>query len=94
MDHLIRSVSLLNLPPNLRILIGINLRSGQLRRQLVPADDDWRVCLEEAVDVFESSIGSLRVEEVGDGNEGEADAGLNMEVKSARERRVRGVRVA
>jgi hypothetical protein len=67
---------LLNLPPNLSILISINLRSGQLRRQLVPANNDWRVSLEEAIDIFQRAIGGLWVEEIGDRDEREAYAGL------------------
>jgi hypothetical protein len=79
-ERLIRPFTLLNLPPNLSILIRINLRSGQLRRQLIPANDDWRVSFEEAIDVFKSTIGCLWVEEVGDRDKSEADAGLSIRV--------------
>jgi hypothetical protein len=34
------------------------------------------VCLEEPVDVLEAAVGGFRVEEVGDGDEGEADDSL------------------
>ena len=76
MNRLVRNVSLLNLSPDLRILVSINLRSGQLRRQLIPANDDWRVGLEEAINVFESPVGGFGVEEVGDRDERKANTGL------------------
>jgi hypothetical protein len=85
MDCLTRTISFLNLPPNLRILVSIDLRPCQLSCQLIPANNDGRIRLKEAIDVFESSIGGLGVEEVGNRNEGEADAGLIMEVRSARD---------
>lgn len=66
MNHpIIRSIPLLNLPPNLRILLHINLRPRQPRRQLIPANNNRRVRLEEAIDVFEGAVGSFGVEEVG-----------------------------
>lgn len=77
MDHpLIRPIPLLNLPPNRLILLHINLRSRQPRRQLVPANNNRRVRLEEPIDVFERAVGGFGVEEVGYRDEGEADAGL------------------
>jgi hypothetical protein len=63
-------------PPNLVIHLSINRRSCQLRRQLIPADDEGRVCFEESIDVFEAAVGGFRVEEVGYWDEGEADYGL------------------
>jgi hypothetical protein len=75
-ECLIRPFSLLNLPPNLGILVSINLRSGQLRRQLIPANNDWRVSLEEAINIFQRAIGSFWVEEIGDRDKSEAYAGL------------------
>ena len=63
-------------PPNLIIHLSINQRSRQLRRQFIPADDEGRIGFEEAIDVFEAAIGGFRIEEVGYGDEGEADYGL------------------
>jgi hypothetical protein len=63
-------------PPNLSIRVSVHLRSRQLRRQLVLADDDGRVRLEEAIDVFEAAVCGFRVEEVGYWDEREADYGL------------------
>jgi hypothetical protein len=63
-------------PPNLVIHLSIDRRSCQLRRQLIPADDEGRVCFEESIDVFEAAVGGFRVEEVGYWDEGEADYGL------------------
>jgi hypothetical protein len=77
MNHpIIRPITLLNLPPNLRILLHIDLRSRQLCRQLISTNDNRRVRLEEAVDIFEGAVGSFGIEEVGYRDEGEADAGL------------------
>lgn len=77
MDHpIIRPISLLNLPPDLCILLYINLRPRQPRRQLVPANNDRWVRLEEAIDIFERAVGSFRIEQVSDGDKGEADASL------------------
>ena len=77
MNHgIVRPVPFLNLPPDLRVLFYVNLRSRQPRRQLIPANDDRRVRLEETVDVFEAAVGGFRVEEVGHWDEGEADACL------------------
>lgn len=85
-EHLVRTLSLLHLSPDLRILVHINLWSGQLRRQLILANDYRRLSLEETIDVFESAIGCLWVEEVGDWNESEADAGLLVVFLSASRR--------
>ena len=63
-------------PPNLIIHLSIHRWSRQLRRQFIPADDERRVGLEEAVYVFEAAVGGFRVEEVGYWDEGEADYGL------------------
>jgi hypothetical protein len=77
MNHpIIRPIPFLNLPPNRLILFHINPRSRQPRRQLIPADNDRRVRLEEPIDVFERAVGGFGVEEVGYWDEGEADAGL------------------
>jgi hypothetical protein len=70
----------LNMPPNLGILVSINLRSGQLRRQLISADNNRRVSLEEAIDIFQRAVGSLWIEEIGDRDECEADAGLSIHI--------------
>lgn len=75
-DPIIRPIPFLNLPPNRLILLHINPRSRQLRRQLIPANHNRRVRLEESIDVFESAVGGFGVEEVGYWDEGEADAGL------------------
>lgn len=72
----LRAIFLLALPENLLVLLDVHLRPGQLRRQAVAADDDRRLRLEEAVDVLERAVGRLGVEEVGDGDEGEADGCL------------------
>lgn len=72
----LRAIFLLALPENLLVLLDVHLRPGQLRRQAVAADDDRRLRLEEAVDVLERAVGRLGVEEVGDGDEGEADGSL------------------
>jgi hypothetical protein len=63
-------------PPNLIVHLSIHPRSRQLRRQLVPADDEGRVGFEEPVDVFEAAVGGFGVEEVGYWDEGEADYSL------------------
>lgn len=79
MNHpIIRSIPLLNLPPNRLVLLHIDLRSRQPRRQVIPANHNRRVRLEEAIDVFERAIRGFGVEEVGYWDEGEADAGLRV----------------
>lgn len=45
----------------------------QLNGQLVPVHEDAGLCLEESINVFESPISSLRIEEVCDRNERETD---------------------
>jgi hypothetical protein len=75
-ERLTRALPFLDLPPNLSILVSINLRSGQLRCQLVAANNDWRVGFKEAIDIFQRAVGSLWIEEIGDRDEREAYAGL------------------
>ena len=77
MNHpIIRSIPLLNLPPNRLVLLHIDLRSRQLCRQLISTNDNWWIRLEEAVDVFEGAVGGFGIEEVGYRDEREADACL------------------
>ena len=77
MNHpIIGYIRFLNLPPDLCVLLHINLRSRQPRRQLIPANHNRRVRLKEAIDILERPVGSLGVEEVGYGDEGKAYAGL------------------
>ena len=75
-DPLIRSITFLNLPPNLLILLYISLWSRQFCGQLIPANHNRWIRLEEAIDILQSTIGGFGVEEVGDWDEGEADACL------------------
>lgn len=58
---------------NARIRLNKFSWSMQLHSQFVSINEDTRTRLEEAVNVFQCAICSLRVEEVRDGNEGEAD---------------------
>lgn len=55
------------------ILLNINQRSGQLRSKLIPRHNDSRLRLKEPINIFESPVGCLGVEEVCDRDEGEAD---------------------
>ena len=59
---------------NTLIRLNILSRSVQLCGELIPwRDNKRRMGLKETINVFEGPIGGLRVEEVSDGNEGEAD---------------------
>jgi len=77
MNHgIVRPIPFLNLPPDLRVLFYVNLRSRQPRRQLIPANNNRWIRLEEAIDIFKRAVRSLRIKQVSDRDEGEADACL------------------
>ena len=61
-------------PPHLA-LFDLDIRSRPLRGDglLVPEDEQVVVFAVEAIDVLESAVGGLRVEEVDDGQEGEVE---------------------
>lgn len=60
---------------NTLILLDIPPGPIQLRTLFVESDDNARLGLEEAIDIFECAVCSFWVQKVGDGNEGKANTG-------------------
>lgn len=63
----------LSLMCNPLILLNVDLRSRKLSRQLIPANDDFPIRIKVSINVFEGSVRSFGIEQVGNRNERCAD---------------------